>query len=102
MAATAATLSLSAPNMLSLNSSMDASALPGFTAGTLFLDPTTIYINTSGTGTIPASGTYLYIGIPCDVNIHPTYLNGFSSIDLQASSSIVLQSPCKLCQPAPA
>lgn len=85
-------VTLCAPNMLSLNSSMNAEAQSGYTAGTLFLDPTTIDINSAGTGTIPSSGTESRTATPTTLTLSPTYLNGFSSLDLQATSSIALQS----------
>jgi hypothetical protein len=85
-------ISLCAPNMLSLNSSMNANATPGFTDGTLFLDPTTIDIAASGTATLPGSGTELNTSGSGTLTFSPNYLNGFSTLDLQASSTISLQS----------
>jgi filamentous hemagglutinin family protein len=46
-------MEVSAPNVLSLNSSLDASAQAGSTAGQLSLDPKNITLNTTGTGTVP-------------------------------------------------
>ena len=62
-------LEISAPNVLSLNSSMDATAQPGYTAGGLLLDPTTINLGTSGTGTVPGSGTVTSGRSPSTLNL---------------------------------
>jgi filamentous hemagglutinin family protein len=70
-------LEVSAPNILSLNSSMDASAQSGWEAGTFFLDPVNITLGTS-----TANGA---------VNVNTAFA-GFSSILLQASGNITLNS----------
>jgi filamentous hemagglutinin family protein len=66
---------VSAPDILSLNSSMDATAQPGWSGGTFFLDPVNIMLGTS-----TANGAV-------DVN---TAFAGFSQILLQASGDITL------------
>ena len=70
-------LEISAPNILSLDSTMDAGAQSGWTAGTFLLDPVNILLGTS-----TANGAV-------DVN---TAFAGFSSILLQASGNISLNS----------
>jgi len=49
---------ISAPNVLSLNSGIDARAQAAWTAGTLLLDPDYIILDTSGSGSA-GSGTVL-------------------------------------------
>jgi filamentous hemagglutinin family protein len=66
---------VSAPNILSLNSSMDASAQSGWNGGTFFLDPVNITLGTS-----TANGA---------INVNSAFVN-FSQIDLQASGNITL------------
>jgi filamentous hemagglutinin family protein len=70
-------LEVSAPNILSLNSSMDASAQSGWDAGTFFLDPVNITL-----GITTANGA---------INVNTAFA-GFSSILLQASGNITLNS----------
>jgi filamentous hemagglutinin family protein len=68
-------IEVSAPNILSLNSSLNANAQSGWNAGTLLLDPASIILGTSTAGGA------------IDVN---TAFTGFSSILLQASGDITL------------
>jgi filamentous hemagglutinin family protein len=68
-------IEVSAPDILSLNSSMDATAQSGWSGGTFFLDPVNIVLGTS-----TANGAV-------DVN---TAFAGFSQILLQASGDITL------------
>lgn len=68
---------ISAPNVLSLNSAMDASAQSGGSAGTFLLDPTSIILGTS-----TANGA---------INVNTAFA-GFSTILLQASGTITLNS----------
>jgi filamentous hemagglutinin family protein len=68
-------IEVSAPNVESLNSTMNATAQPGSVGGTFFLDPANITLGTS-----TANGAI-------DVN---TAFVGFSSILLQASGNITL------------
>jgi filamentous hemagglutinin family protein len=70
---------ISAPNVLSLNSSMDASAQAGSTAGQLLLNSQDITLNASG-----ANGMN---GGTLDLNVNGTFAN-FSQIILQASGDI--------------
>ncbi|MGA2499604.1 MAG: filamentous hemagglutinin N-terminal domain-containing protein [Tepidisphaeraceae bacterium] len=85
---------VSAPNILSLVSKMDASAQTGFTGGELLLDPANITLTTSpastgsaGNGTVAAgsgSGTL-------SLNVNTAFANmSFSQIDLQATANITL------------
>ena len=85
-------IEVSAPTVLSLNSGLNAGAQPGFTGGTLSLDPQNIMLasgdSTATSGTIlentpPTAGT-LYLD--------PSSLNSFSQILLQASQNITLAS----------
>ncbi len=85
---------VSAPNVLSLNSSMDASAQPGFTGGQLFLDPANITL--SSTGSSATSGTVLEGSAPATLTLNPASLNSYSTILLQASQNITLASPWTL------
>ncbi len=66
-------LEISAPNITSLNSSLDARAADGWTAGTFFLDPVNLTLGTSS-----ANGV---------INVN-TAFSGFSSILLQATGNI--------------
>ena len=66
---------ISAPNVESLNSTMNATAAAGATGGTFFLDPANIILGTSTAGGA--------------INVN-TAFSGFSSIDLQASGNITL------------
>jgi filamentous hemagglutinin family protein len=66
---------ISAPNVASLNSTMDATAQAGWTGGTFFLDPVNIILGTSTAGGA--------------INVNTAFA-GFSSIDLQASGNITI------------
>jgi filamentous hemagglutinin family protein len=83
---------ISAPNILSLNSSMDASARAGSSGGQLLLDPTEIVLNTSGTGsagtgTVTAGSSTGTLSL----NVNTAFLNmNFSQITLQASDDITI------------
>jgi filamentous hemagglutinin family protein len=68
-------IEISAPNILSLNSSLNATAQPGWSGGTFFLDPVNITLGTS-----TANGA---------INVNSAFA-GFSQILLQASGSITL------------
>ncbi len=68
-------IEVSAPNILSLNSTLDAGAQSGWSAGTFLLDPANITLGTSTSGGA------------IDVN---TAFAGFSTILLQASGNITL------------
>jgi filamentous hemagglutinin family protein len=84
---------VSAPNMLSLNSSMNAGAQPGSTGGELSLDPENITLSSSGTSLAASSGgTVLESSAPTagTLMLNVSSLNSFSTIDLQASQNITL------------
>jgi filamentous hemagglutinin family protein len=68
-------IEISAPNVLSLNSSLDATAQSGWNGGTFFLDPVNITLGTS-----TANGA---------INVNSAFA-GFSQILLQASGNIAL------------
>ena len=82
---------ISAPNISSLNSSMDASAQSGFTAGEFFLDPTTIILGTTANGSPDNSGTVAFNSAPGTLNLNVnkggSFAN-FSQIILQATGNI--------------
>jgi filamentous hemagglutinin family protein len=84
-------MEISAPNVLSLNSHLDASAQPGYTAGRLSLDPDYIILSTTGTdsagnGTVTAGSNP---GTTLNLNVN-TAFSGFSQITLQANYDITL------------
>jgi filamentous hemagglutinin family protein len=85
-------MEISAPNMLSLNSSIAASASPGWQAGQLLLDPGSITLNTSGTGSA-GNGTVGYGSGPSSLSLNVnTAFAGFSQITLQSAGAITLSS----------
>ena len=81
---------VSAPNILSLNSAMNTDAAAGWVGGRFFLDPSSITLNESGTGSANG-GSVLYNngtgGLSLNVN---TAFEGFSQITLQATGNITL------------
>jgi filamentous hemagglutinin family protein len=82
---------VSAPNILSLASSMDAGAASGFTAGRLLLDPTAITLGTSGSGSA-GNGTVGPGGSgTLQLNVNTAFANlNFSHITLEATGTITL------------
>jgi filamentous hemagglutinin family protein len=80
---------ISAPNILSLDTAMNAGAQTGYAGGQLLLDPTEIMIGTTGTGTIPGSGTVTAGSSTgtLTLNVNSSF-QGFSQITLEASDSI--------------
>jgi filamentous hemagglutinin family protein len=84
---------ISAPNVLSLNSAIDARAQSGWTAGTLLLDPDYIILDASGSGSA-GSGTVLAGSNPggtLDLNVDSAFANlAVSQIMLQAKYDITL------------
>jgi filamentous hemagglutinin family protein len=84
---------ISAPNVLSLNSGIDALAQPGSTAGKLLLDPDYIILDTSGSGSA-GSGTVLAGSNPgstLDLNVNSAFASlAVSQIILQAAYDITL------------
>ena len=84
---------VSAPNILSLASSMDASAQSGWLGGIFLIDPANIILSTSGSGTVPANGTVDYNSGSgtLSLNVKTAFANkNFSLITLQATSDITL------------
>lgn len=86
-------IEISAPNVLSLNSIIDALASSGWLAGTLLLDPGYITLDTTGAGSA-GSGTILAGSNPgstLDLNVNTALANlGVSDIILQAQNDITL------------
>ncbi|MGA2786986.1 MAG: filamentous hemagglutinin N-terminal domain-containing protein [Verrucomicrobiota bacterium] len=84
---------ISAPSVQSLNSSIDARAQAGWTAGKLLLDPDYIILDTSGSGSA-GSGTVLAGSNPgstLDLNVNSAFANlAVSQIILQAVYDITL------------
>ena len=83
---------ISAPNIQSLNSAMDASARSGFVGGEFLLDPATIILGTTAAnGTLDGSGTAAFNSAPgvlnLNVNANGSFKN-FSQIVLQATGNI--------------
>jgi filamentous hemagglutinin family protein len=91
-------IEISAPNILSLNSTFNATAQSGWQGGTFFLDPASITLGTSGNGTVGTDGTVTYdndSGTDSSGNLSlnvNTAFAGFSTILLQASGNITLNS----------
>ena len=85
-------IEVSAPNIQSLNSAMDASAQPGSVGGEFLLDPVNIVLGTTGSGTVPANGTVAYnTSGTLNLNVNTAFANkNFSQISLQASGNITL------------
>ena len=83
-------MEVSAPNLLSLNSSLNAGAQPGFKDGQLSLDPQNITLSSSGSSA--SSGTILEGSSPASgtLTLNVNSLNSFSAILLQASKNITL------------
>ena len=84
---------ISAPNVLSLNSGIDARAQAGWAAGKLLLDPDYIILDTSGSGSA-GSGAVLAgdnPGSTLDLNVNSAFANlAVSQIILQAAYDITL------------
>ncbi len=84
---------ISAPNVQSLNSSINARAQAGWTAGKLLLDPDYIILDTSGSGSA-GTGTVLAgdnPGSTLDLNVNTAFANlAVSTIILQAAYDITL------------
>jgi filamentous hemagglutinin family protein len=84
---------ISAPEVLSLKSGIDAGAQPGWTAGKLLLDPYDIILDTSG-GDSAGSGTVLAGDDPggtLDLNVNTAFANlTVSEILLEATHDITL------------
>jgi filamentous hemagglutinin family protein len=87
-------IEISAPDIQSLNSEMDASAQSGFIAGEFYLDPVNIILGTSvPNGTLDGSGTVAYSSAPDTLNLNVNAgksFKNFSQIILQATGDITL------------
>jgi hypothetical protein len=85
---------VSAPNIRSLASTMDASAQTGYLGGEFLLDPVNIILGNSGNGIPDNSGTVAYgSGGTLSINVNTAFLNkNFSQILLQASGNITVNS----------
>ncbi len=84
-------LEISAATTPKLQLQLDGSAVPGYRRGRLVIDPATIRIDDSGSGSI-SSGT-VSAGDPPSTLVLPTSaFNNFSVIDLQATSLIDIRS----------
>jgi filamentous hemagglutinin family protein len=84
---------VSAPHILSLDSSMDASAQPNSVAGSFLLDPANITLAGFDTGTVPGTGSVTYDSGTgtLSLNVNTAFANkNFSSINLQATANITL------------
>ncbi|HEV2691378.1 MAG TPA: filamentous hemagglutinin N-terminal domain-containing protein [Verrucomicrobiae bacterium] len=84
---------VSAPNIQSLNSAMDASAKTGSKGGQFLLDPDSISLGTSGTGVVPDDGT-VDASDPgtLNLNVNTAFANkNFSAILLQATGDITVK-----------
>src|SRR5262249_52995851 len=82
-------IEVSAPNIVSLNSHLDALAQPGYTSGRLSLDPDYIRLDTTGAGSA-GNGTVNAgdnPGTTLDLNVKTAFA-GFSQITLQAAKDI--------------
>ena len=80
---------ISAPQISSIQSQINGAAAPGYTGGQLLIDPTEIVIGSSGSGTIPGSGTVNSGDAPgtLDLNVNSSF-TGFSQITLEACDDI--------------
>ncbi|HEV2694095.1 MAG TPA: filamentous hemagglutinin N-terminal domain-containing protein, partial [Verrucomicrobiae bacterium] len=91
-------IEVSAPNIQSLNSAMDATARAGSLGGIFLLDPVNIILGTGGSGSVPAGGTVLStdngngaVNGTLSLNVNTAFKNKyFSDILLQASGSIYI------------
>jgi len=87
---------VSAPNIQSFDTAMDASAAAGSTAGQLLLDPININLVGSGTSTTPApvNGTVNESGTgnsTLTLNVNTAFKNkNFSTVTLEASGNITM------------
>ena len=80
---------ISAPQLSTINSQISGEAVGGYQGGQLLIDPTEIVIGTSGSGTVPGSGTVLSGDPPGTLNLNVnSSFQGFSQITLQASDDI--------------
>lgn len=81
---------ISAPNLLSLDTSLSAGARPGWKAGSLVLDPANITLANSGTGSAGNGSVAWNDGTGnLSLNVNSAFAN-FSTITLQATANITL------------
>ena len=87
------TVEVSAANILSLNSAMDAGAQAGWTGGKLILDPLNITLGATGSGATEGGSVGYDNGSgTLALNVNSAFANkNFSSINLQATANITLQ-----------
>jgi filamentous hemagglutinin family protein len=85
-------IEVSAPNIQSLESAMDAHAQNSFRGGEFLLDPDAIFLGNGGNGSLNSSGTAAYTsGGQLNLNVNAAFLNkNFSQILLQANSDITV------------
>ena len=85
-------IEISAPNILSLASRLDAGAVQGSHAGRLVLDPTDIVLDVSGIGSAGSGAVGATTGSgTLDLDVTTAFLNkNFSDITLQATHNISL------------
>jgi len=83
---------VSAPNILSLDTSMNASVQPGSTGGQLTLDPVNITLGTTGSGSAGAGTVTAASGSGAlALNVNTAFANmDFSQITLDATANITL------------
>ena len=84
---------VSAPNIESLDSGMNAGAAANSQAGEFLLDPASITLGTTGSGTVAANGTVASGSTPSalTLNVNTAFANkNFSDIILQATGNITL------------
>ena len=84
---------LSAPNIQSLYTGMDASAQSGWISGSLLLDPANIILGTTGSGVPNNSGVLAYNAGSgtVSINVNTAFANKhFSQITLQATGNITV------------
>jgi filamentous hemagglutinin family protein len=83
-------IEISAPELQTLSSRLDAAASPGFRPGRLFLDPTDITLSTTGSGSA-GSGAVGANDPPSNLSLNVnSAFSGFSQITLQATHNITL------------
>jgi filamentous hemagglutinin family protein len=87
---------VSAPSMAAINSSINGRAEPGYTGGKLAIDPTTINLGATGTGSA-GGGTVNSGDSPTVLNLNVnSAFAGLSKIDLQATGNIALSTTWSL------
>jgi trimeric autotransporter adhesin len=85
---------LSADNLGSILAKVDASGFLGGRSGSLLLDPNTITIDNGGTGN--PNGGIIGVNAPGSPTIDPASLTAFTTISLEAKTSITVNAPITL------